>query len=919
MDREPENFDVLPFLASFCQMLQNQTPATQAELPVKLQKYSDLCDETNQRLRECHTLSLKGQYTNAVAIAEREPNLLQRCSELEIPEREILATVAQILGVAAPSLIDHALIQSLQDAYEKGSSTAANLKLLHKLTLARAPLPTRLSVMRRLLVQNPNHPFMDSDIRTFEKAWFKQAPEFARNLAKQERPELIQELIQDLDEGGYMETSPPSLRNQVESIIAKARMTLFPTLSLAIRKAYLERSLVAMASLSDRWKTLVEQAGPPHPDIQAEVDEALAWFLDASGINQREKNKEKVRSKLSLLIQSNGTTRSQLDLAYQDVVDLGALDSYLDKQYLDKLDSLENQFKAKAIMIAVAAVLTLIVGVIVAAVRFSGPSKTVTEEPVTNENETERKVEIARLEAARIEAARIEAARKEAFELAMKTLEEKQTEQDADARILAARKLAKTEEERRLLQQLVERQEKVLLSQKINKLLQSAEEMLVDARLLRAVQGASGNVDEIRSRAKELVKDSSRLNLGSKDLQRVETTLADVESFQALATRLRSLQDELKRERGSSRNLERLARFLTSDVTSVSPRSEMALQAATAQKSLPTWLNLLQLQELLRADDLPALTSTAMQWKDTPAADAIKPVVDNLRMWTERDPDGKGTVASKLKARLGEIDIVNLWVIRRHLGESENRFYSRQKPSKGGSIPCLIRPDGPEGTVVPVPLGDKPVVDRAPQSVFAEQAEILWSKNEAEPWEDRLARVYDLLLDNKNMESLLKFELARRLLDLARNTSPGFREILSGPKGFKELMGVGAAVSLRGNWLDPAQNEANESKREEAKKLLAASPRLGPLVADAKTRSENQIAASKRGLTLTGWICRDNEGRPALASFNGAAPTPGGRLFAVAGEWVELGSVSADGKEFLIKDSARPFLGWPIFAIAVPK
>src|SRR5206468_3613770 len=102
-------------------------------------------------------------------------------------------TVAQVLGVKAPSLVDHGLIQSLQDAYEKGSSAAANLRLLHKLTLARAPLPTRLHVMRRLLVQNPNHPFMDADIRTFERAWFKQAPDFARGLAKEGRPELIQE------------------------------------------------------------------------------------------------------------------------------------------------------------------------------------------------------------------------------------------------------------------------------------------------------------------------------------------------------------------------------------------------------------------------------------------------------------------------------------------------------------------------------------------------------------------------------------------------------------------------------------------------------------------------------------------------------------------------------------------------------
>ena len=211
MDHEPDSFELLKYLATFRQMLQNQNPTTEAELPSNLQKYGELCEETNRRLRECHALSLRGQYTNAVATADREPNLLQRCSELEIPEREILATVAQVLNIKPPALIDHGLIQSLQDAYEKGSSAAANLRLLHRLTLARAPLPTRLHIMRKLLVQNPNHPFMDVDIRTFERSWFKQAPDFARALAKQERPELIGEILQDLAEAGYMESPPPSM------------------------------------------------------------------------------------------------------------------------------------------------------------------------------------------------------------------------------------------------------------------------------------------------------------------------------------------------------------------------------------------------------------------------------------------------------------------------------------------------------------------------------------------------------------------------------------------------------------------------------------------------------------------------------------------------------------------------------------
>jgi hypothetical protein len=373
MDREPETLDLLAFLATFRQMLQNQSPTNEAELPSKLHKYGELCDEANRRLRECHALALRGQYANAVAVADREPNLLQRCSELEIPEREILGTVAQVLGVKTPTPVDHGLIQSLQDAYDKGTSSSANLRLLHKLTLARAPLPTRLNVMRKLLIQNPNHPFLDADIRTFEKAWFKQMPDFARALAKQERPELIQEILVDLAEAGYMETPPPSMVAQVETTLTKARMALFPSLSLLIRKAFVERSLETLTPLIDRWNALVEETGPPEAGIRAEVAGAMAWYRRESGLDRIDAERAEARSRLSYLLQA-GATRSQLDLAYQQALDLDAIDPYLEKQYLDKLEEFDTSFKTKAVVIAVVAVVGLIVAVVFAAIRFTRTS-----------------------------------------------------------------------------------------------------------------------------------------------------------------------------------------------------------------------------------------------------------------------------------------------------------------------------------------------------------------------------------------------------------------------------------------------------------------------------------------------------------------------------------------------------------------
>ena len=125
------------------------------------------------------------------------------------------------------------------------------MRSLHRLTLARAPLPTRLNIMRRLLVQDPNHPFMDTDIRTFERAWFKQALPFVQPFVKQGRVELIQEIVQDLQQGGYFETVPPSLITNLQAQIAKVQATQLPMLAEQIRQAYSERSIWALTQLAE--------------------------------------------------------------------------------------------------------------------------------------------------------------------------------------------------------------------------------------------------------------------------------------------------------------------------------------------------------------------------------------------------------------------------------------------------------------------------------------------------------------------------------------------------------------------------------------------------------------------------------------------------------------------------------------------
>ena len=619
-----------------------------------------------------------------------------------------------------------------------------------------------------------------------------------------------------------------------------------------------------MKALADRWNALVDEAGSPGPALQNEVAEALQWVRRELGLDRIEAERDEARAKLSYLINSSKATRSQLDLAYEAARIRGGVDSEIDMQLDFKLEAMDRRFKVRAVGITIAAVVALFLFVIVAALA-TRPSTVVATENTGPKGE--KKDSLA--EAGPSEAERAEADRREAFERTMKELEQVRAESDAKDLIAEARRLARTAQESKLLQlrvEVIERQEKLAFGQKIGKLQLAANDLLVDALRLRTTGPSRRDIEELRGRTGELARESARLGSGEGELRRLEATLVEVQSWQALAKKLASLRAELKGARGTTSNIERLARFLVDEVAPIAPRSELARRASLAGNARAVWFKVFDLQALLGLGNLTLLSAAAKEWRGSPVSAALASASEQARAIRDRDPEVKGTAAFKLKARLGETDIAGLWMVRRFPGDTELIYYARHKPEVGSkTVKCLLEIKSPE---VAMPLPEERVAEPAPQSIFSSRAKSLWDEGSTDGWEARLAEVYDSLLDMPKMEPLLRLELARRFLDLALNTSAGLLEVIDEQPPFKEILSL-RAINLKGNWLDPGQNKALAKPRGEAAKLLDNSPKLGPLVAEAKARGGRRVEASRRGIALVGWICRDDEGRPRWPASTG--------------------------------------------------
>jgi len=827
MSAASEEFDLPEFLERFRQSLQDQNPSTESDLPQSLWKYGQLCEETNQRLRECFALVQRGQYSNAVALSEREPNLLERCTLLEIPERDVLATVAQVVGTKPPSLLNRDLVEALQEAYQKGETATENLRVLHRLTLARAPLPARLAIMRRLLIQDPNRRFLDTDIRTFERAWFKQALPFVQQFVKQGRPELIQEVMQDLQTGGYVETPPSSLISNLQAQFAKVQAALLPMLAEEIRQAFADRSRLHLMQLSERWRLLVAEAGLPDADTRFGVAEAWDWLSMTLDEERENREKTQARSRLSRLFQAHDTKRHDFEVAYQTAKSLHAVDAELEQQFRSWVAKTDRRRTMLLVGSASAAVLIVGFAILGVAVAMRSP------EPANTGN-----------------------------------------------RVGVAASPSNNGE-----------------------LVATAHEVAIKSDKSPPDERGNDGPEHGSTTRQSVVKVN-------------EKSLSESDKWASLAAQLTAFQKEMEGVNGTNESLQRLAIFLADKVAPNAPDPEMARRANLAKVTLPTWIKALEVQRMMQSGDFLTHPINADDWKGQQPEGTLTAAAELSEMLRNRNASIKDSEFATVKERLARVDIVDLQVIRKRGDEA--RAYSKKPPALEKGILYvdeLRNGDGREEKRIPFP-GDAKVA-RAPQSIFAEQAANIWGSsgsNSPDNWDKRLAEIDDALLESTDMDPILKLDLVRRFLHLAVSTSAGYREQLQEHPGFKAVMG--ALARIDGNWLDPQNDETLTAQREQAKKLIANAPRLSPLAADAATRDDQRLTVLKRALIVLGWIGRDSDAHPVLAIFRGAKPAAGSRLYTVVGgNWIELGAVSADGKDNLVNETALKYVGWPVFAL----
>lgn len=236
----------------------------------------------NKRLRECDTLMAKGLRSEAVQLAEQEPQLLDVIAILDFPELPEWNDFVAELGLTVAPELQIEIAADLNRAYSDDGPLKSHMKRFRISSLLRHPLKARIALLRKISEVDAGNPIWESDLRSYEEARHRQMKDqFAIACRNQDFKELS-ELSREL-RGKWL--SPPQKKfiqrvdEEVQALEQVAAEQRLEQLAEDLQNAYDNENYSWAASVRKEWEQVLKSCGQSEgvSSLQRLVQPALRW------------------------------------------------------------------------------------------------------------------------------------------------------------------------------------------------------------------------------------------------------------------------------------------------------------------------------------------------------------------------------------------------------------------------------------------------------------------------------------------------------------------------------------------------------------------------------------------------------------------------------------------------------------------
>ena len=348
--------DIVQLVREIQSLLNSRNQPSEEELVDLANRHEDLVEEVRTRLEKVERLLSQGLRTEAIELAELDPNLNDVLTALDFPEVGPWNELLESHEIQPVQPIPVEAAAELNDAYLASGSIEKLLQHYRTISLARAPLSKRVAALRQLALKDDQNPIWSQDLAEFEKHRVKEMKNDLDVAVKEEDLAVVAAIDQELSGSTWTIEVPAAIRQQArkihEAMRKKSAFAELKTLSHQLSDAYADFDRPTAKRLQQRFLAVQGIAGVPsnHPLMDI-AGPALDWLTDEATREAAESEHNSAVAEIESALDRK-TSVEELERLYHRATRHGhTLSAVLQSRLAERRDQLISHGRRKRILI----------------------------------------------------------------------------------------------------------------------------------------------------------------------------------------------------------------------------------------------------------------------------------------------------------------------------------------------------------------------------------------------------------------------------------------------------------------------------------------------------------------------------------------------------------------------------------------
>ncbi len=354
-------------------VLHSRSAPSEEELVDLASQHEELVDAVQLRLEKVERLLHQGLRSEAIELAEVDPNLNDLLTALDFPELGPWNELLEANGIQPVAPIPVEAAAELNDAYLATGSIEKLLQHYRTISLARAPLSKRIAALRKLAEKDSQSPVWSQDLKEFERHRMKEIKQELDLASRAENLSAVADIDDELSGAAWTIEVPAAIRQQARAAHTafrrKSALAELETLSHQLSDAYADFDRDTARRVQQRFLAVQGIAGVSgnHPLLDI-AGPALDWLEEESKKEFEEADFKTAIEEIELAFDRK-TSVEELEKLYHRATRHGkTLPPMLESRLADRRDQLLSHQKRKQMLMISGTVAGL--GVVIVAMVF---------------------------------------------------------------------------------------------------------------------------------------------------------------------------------------------------------------------------------------------------------------------------------------------------------------------------------------------------------------------------------------------------------------------------------------------------------------------------------------------------------------------------------------------------------------------